>query len=119
MPLKSSSAGRSAAQRALACGQRGWKAQPAGGFSGLGTSPCTGVRERPDIAPVAGGDPSFETQCGALKKALADTTLAMTKVSMSWWLSEAVQADLDAQFCDKGNRNGLNDLMQRITRSAN
>ncbi len=37
---------------------------------------------------------------------------------MSWWLSEAVQADLDAQFCDMGNRSGLNDLMQRITRPA-
>ena len=74
-----------------------------------------GVREQPEIAPVAGGDPSFEAECGAL----AGKSLAMTKVSMSWWLSEAVQADLDAQFCDKGNRNGLDVLMRRITRPAN
>ena len=46
-PAMVSSAGRSALQRALACGQRGWKVHPVGGFSGLGTSPCTGVRERP------------------------------------------------------------------------
>ena len=77
-----------------------------------------GVREQPEIAPVAGDDPSFDVECGALKAALAGKTLAMTKVSMSWWLSEAVQADLDAQFCDKGNRSGLNDLMRRITRPA-
>jgi hypothetical protein len=73
-----------------------------------------GVREQPHIAPVDGGDPSFESQCGDL----AGKPLAMTKVSMSWWLSEAVQADLDAQFCDKGNRNGLNDLLKFITRPA-
>jgi hypothetical protein len=77
-----------------------------------------GVRERPEIAPVVGGDPSFEAECGALGTALAGTTLAMTKVSMSWWLSEAVQADLDAQFCDKGNRSGLDDLLKFITRPA-
>jgi hypothetical protein len=47
MPWISISAGPLGLQRALACGQRGWKAQPLGGFSGLGTSPCTGVRARP------------------------------------------------------------------------
>ena len=46
-PWVSINTGRCAEQRALACGQRGWKAQPDGGFSGLGTSPCTGVRELP------------------------------------------------------------------------
>ena len=70
------------------------------------------MRERPDIAPGDGGDPSFDVECGAL----AGKPLAMTKVSMSWWLSEAVQADLDAQFCDKGNRSGLDDLLKFITR---
>ena len=73
-----------------------------------------GVRERPDIAPVDGGDTSFAMQCGGL----TGRPLAMTKVSMSWWLSEAVQANLDAQFCDKGNRNGLNDQLRFITRPA-
>ena len=42
-----SSVGRSRRQRSLACGQRGLKVQPAGGLSGFGTSPCTGVRARP------------------------------------------------------------------------
>ena len=45
--------GASRLQRSLACGQRGWKVQPEGGFSGLGTSPATGVRARP-VMPRSG-----------------------------------------------------------------
>ena len=45
-PSNASSCGRSARQRSFACGQRGLKAQPVGGLSGFGTSPCTGVRAR-------------------------------------------------------------------------
>ena len=40
----------------------------------------------------------------------------MTKVSMSWWLSSAVQADLDAQLCDRRNRITIRDLMGRLRR---
>ena len=47
MPLRSFKTGRSVLHRALAKGQRGLKLHPGGGFSGLGTSPCTGVRARP------------------------------------------------------------------------
>ena len=36
-------AGRSTLQRAKACGQRGWKAQPGGGSSGEGSSPAIGL----------------------------------------------------------------------------
>ena len=46
-PAKSRNCGRVDLHRSLACGQRGWKVQPVGGFNGLGTSPCTGVRARP------------------------------------------------------------------------
>ena len=35
---------------------------------------------------------------------MSGKTLAMTAISMSWWLSAAVQADLDAQLCDERNR---------------
>jgi hypothetical protein len=38
----------------------------------------------------------------------------MSKVSMSWWLSQSVQADLDAQLCDKDNRQSLKDLITRL-----
>src|SRR6185312_5956316 len=41
-PSAAISSGRSARQRSLAKGQRGWKAQPGGGSIGLGTSPATG-----------------------------------------------------------------------------
>ena len=47
MPLNDFNTGRSVRQRSLAKGQRGLKLQPGGGFKGLGTSPCTGVRARP------------------------------------------------------------------------
>jgi hypothetical protein len=36
------SAGCSTLQRGMACGQRGWKAQPVGGRSGEGNSPLIG-----------------------------------------------------------------------------
>jgi hypothetical protein len=40
----------------------------------------------------------------------------MTKVSMSWWLASAVQADLDAQLCDNRNRATISDLIARLHR---
>jgi hypothetical protein len=55
-------------------------------------------------------DVSFDAECGAL----AGKKVGMTKVSMSWWLSAAVQADLDAQLCDKKNRGGLDDLLKTL-----
>src|SRR5262249_32349039 len=44
------SCGVSLRQRAKACGQRGWKAQPGGGSTGLGISPSIGLRCRPLMA---------------------------------------------------------------------
>ena len=40
------SAGSCWPQTGIACGQRGWKRQPDGGFSGLGTSPCRMISSR-------------------------------------------------------------------------
>ena len=48
-PRGSGTSALRARQRSLACGQRGWNAQPGGGASGLGTSPATGVRALPLI----------------------------------------------------------------------
>jgi hypothetical protein len=39
----------------------------------------------------------------------------MSEVSMSWWLSQSVQAELDTQLCDVRNRHTLADLMQRLS----
>src|ERR1700722_641141 len=44
------SLGASRRQRSKNSGQRGLKAQPAGGLIGFGISPLTGIRWRPDIA---------------------------------------------------------------------
>jgi hypothetical protein len=35
---------------------------------------------------------------------------------MSWWLSAAVQAELDAQFCDSANRRTIDDIVALVTR---
>jgi hypothetical protein len=75
-----------------------------------------GVHETSQIGPAAGDDPSFERDCGALVGQLEGKPLAMTEVSMSWWLSATVQADLDAQICDSGNRSALNDLIGLLTK---
>lgn len=48
--------------------------------------------------------------------ALDGRSFRMARVSMSWWLSGAVQADLDAQLCSEQNRNTLNALMTRLSR---
>ena len=56
-------------------------------------------------------DPLVEANC----KQFVGKNLAMTKVSMSWWLAAAVQSDLDAQMCDDRNRSSMNDLLARLT----
>ncbi len=38
----------------------------------------------------------------------------MGVVSMSWWLSQSVQAELDSQLCDVRNRKSLDDLVARL-----
>jgi hypothetical protein len=45
---------------------------------------------------------------------LQDREISMTKVSMSWWLSYAVQADIDAQLCAKLNQETLANLMKQL-----
>ena len=73
-----------------------------------------GVRQQAKIEPPKDGDPDFAKECGDLVALLKGRPLAMTKVSMSWWLSAAVQADLDAQICDSDNRIGINALVKLL-----
>jgi len=70
------------------------------------------MNETPAIGPAAPGDALFAAQCANL----ARKKPAMSKVSMSWWLSASVQAELDAQFCDAANRRSLNDIVALATR---
>jgi len=39
---------------------------------------------------------------------------SISEVSMSWWLSQSVQAELDLQVCDRRNRKTFADLMTRL-----
>ncbi|WP_166143835.1 hypothetical protein [Methylosinus sp. RM1] len=69
-----------------------------------------GVRVQPVLVADGGDDPLLDKTCARFK----GQTLSMSKVSMSWWLSQSVQADLDAQLCDKTNRQSLKDLITRL-----
>ena len=75
-----------------------------------------GVQQQVKIEPPNEGDPDFVKDCGDLVAQLKGRPLAMTKVSMSWWLSAAIQADLDAQICDSDNRIGLNALVKLLAK---
>jgi hypothetical protein len=61
-------------------------------------------------------NPRFDetaTECRALANAKQKPVMGV--VSMSWWLSQSVQAELDSQICDTRNRRSLDDLMKRLT----
>ena len=60
-------------------------------------------------------NPSFDAdapECRVLARATPRPVMAV--VSMSWWLSQSVQAELDAQLCDLRNRKSLHNLMTRL-----
>lgn len=58
-------------------------------------------------------DPNDRAHCVKIE----GKELEMTKVSMSWWLSGIVQADLDAQLCHPDNRSSMDDLVIRLRQS--
>ena len=63
------------------------------------------------VKPLGSGttSPTDRARCATL-----GSQVEMTKVSMSWWLSAAVQADIDAQLCTQDNQNTLAALLKRI-----
>jgi hypothetical protein len=61
-------------------------------------------------APSLSGSASEKATCAKLQ----DRNISMTKVSMSWWLSYTVQADIDAQLCARSNQETLANLMKEL-----
>lgn len=60
-------------------------------------------------------NPRFDGSAGECRDlAQAKQRPVMGVVSMSWWLSQSVQAELDSQICDTRNRRSLDDLMTRL-----
>jgi hypothetical protein len=59
-------------------------------------------------------DPILDDACKKLASTSGNKSYSMVRVSMSWWLSAAVQADLDAQLCDAHNRETIRNLMGRL-----
>jgi hypothetical protein len=60
-------------------------------------------------------NPRFDESSAACRE-LADAKQrpVMGVVSMSWWLSQSVQAELDSQLCDIRNRKSLENLITRL-----
>jgi hypothetical protein len=75
---------------------------------------CKGVTKQ--APPDYWSDPILDSACEKFVESLHQGKFSMTKVSMSWWLASAVQADLDAQLCDNRNRATISDLIARLHR---
>ena len=73
-----------------------------------------GMFENPKFSPDA-GQPPPAAACAGLASDWRAGTDRMSDVSMSWWLSQSVQAELDSQVCDLRNRQTLADLSQRLS----
>ena len=72
-----------------------------------------GMFQNPDFG--ASGGATLAAECAALAKTWRPGIDRMNEVSMSWWLSQSVQAELNTQVCDKRNRQTLADLMNRLS----
>ena len=66
-----------------------------------------------DVRP----DAQLDNYCKRLTKLDSDKRPVMTEVSMSWWLSQSVQAELDSQICDWRNRRSMGNLINRLSQS--
>ena len=73
-----------------------------------------GMFENPKFKPDAGQPPPIDA-CAALAANWRIGTDQMSEVSMSWWLSQSVQAELDSQLCDLRNQQTLADLAKRLS----
>ena len=71
--------------------------------------------DRADSDSTVRPDPSLDEYCKPLTGVEEKNRPRMTEVSMSWWLSQTVQAQLDSQVCDWRNRRSLGDLISRLS----
>jgi hypothetical protein len=72
-----------------------------------------GMFENPDFTSSV--EAPLPASCAALAKNWRRGVDKMSDVSMSWWLSQSVQAELDAQVCDKRNLTTFAQLAQRLS----
>jgi hypothetical protein len=73
-----------------------------------------GMFENPKFKPDAGQPPTVDA-CQALAADWRAGIDQMSEVSMSWWLSQSVQAELDSQICDLRNQQTFADLLHRLS----
>jgi hypothetical protein len=75
-----------------------------------------GVVAQPNLSVDTAADPWDHERC---KDFWTNAKVHVTALSMSWWLSASVQAEIDAQRCDKENRSILANLMLRLSPQEN
>ena len=73
-----------------------------------------GVFAVPNLKRPDQPTPDEELHCSAIW----GKTLDMPEVTMSWWMSPTIQADLDAQLCGADNLIQLRELLQRLRSRA-
>ena len=73
-----------------------------------------GMFENPDFKPGPGSEPGT----ARISPTTGERKHKMSEVSMSWWLSQSVQAELDLQICDRRNRKTLADLADRLSHAV-
>jgi hypothetical protein len=73
-----------------------------------------GMFENPDFTS-SNYDVPLPDYCASLSKDWRRGVDKMSDVSMSWWLSQSVQAELDAQVCDKRNLTTFAELAERLS----
>jgi hypothetical protein len=73
-----------------------------------------GMFEHPIFASDGAWTPS-QGLCESLAREWRPGLDQMSEVSLSWWLSQSVQTELDSQICDQRNRKTLTDLARRLS----
>jgi hypothetical protein len=66
-----------------------------------------------DVRP----DAQLDNYCKRLTQLEGEKRPVLTEVSMSWWLSQSVQAELDSQICDWRNQRSMGNLINRLSQS--
>jgi hypothetical protein len=74
-----------------------------------------GMFENPDFKSQPGDPPPVGDCPDLAADRWRPAVDKMSEVSMSWWLSQSVQAELDSQICDRRNRQTLADLKRRLS----
>jgi hypothetical protein len=72
-----------------------------------------GISAQPDLRYDTSANPRDMQLC---EKIWTPTKINVSRLSLSWWLSSSVQAEIDAQACERANRATLSALMEILSK---